>query len=260
MHQENSYLTLTYDNEHLPEYGSLKKVDLQSFMKRLRHLIEPRRIKFYGSGEYGDDNKRPHYHVLVFGYMPSVGSSLPPTAGFPLWEAPEISSLWQAGMSAVGQVSFASANYVAGYVMKKVDKVGKKQKYSLEDSTGEIHKIASEFATMSRGGREQLPDGSWRGGRGIGYQWYSTYGEEVERLGTVRANFSEFDPPRYYDSLLRERDEAAYELVKLRRARKHGRRHGPEMRPIEVIDEEKREAMAREVIARKRLEDATRRL
>ena len=40
MHKENSFITLTYDNAHLPEDGQLIKRDLQLFFKRLRKDVK----------------------------------------------------------------------------------------------------------------------------------------------------------------------------------------------------------------------------
>lgn len=60
------FLTLTYDDEHLPKDLSLHKDDLQRFFKRLRRDIDfP--VKYYACGEYGDLTFRPHYHAIVFG-------------------------------------------------------------------------------------------------------------------------------------------------------------------------------------------------
>ena len=36
MHMFNSFVTLTYDDDHLPEYNSLNYKHFQDFMKRLR--------------------------------------------------------------------------------------------------------------------------------------------------------------------------------------------------------------------------------
>nr|WAE43903.1 MAG: replication initiator protein [Microviridae sp.] len=64
-----SFITLTYDDEHLPPNASLVKNDLQLFFKRLRKSLEPykRKIKYFASGEYGSTTNRPHYHMIVFG-------------------------------------------------------------------------------------------------------------------------------------------------------------------------------------------------
>lgn len=247
------YGTLTYDDAHLPAHGTLVKRHHQLFLKKLRQRIEVK-VKYYLAGEYGEENHRPHYHFLLFGFKPRDLREVASAGPFPLYESRMITELWGMGeYCRVGDVSFQSANYVAGYVMKKVDQVSRAKKWSCDPDTGELHEIQAEYSAMSRGGRE-------RGSRGVGYGWFDRYGEEIERLGSVRVDGKEIMPPRYYDELLRERDEAAYEVTKLRRIRKNRLKWGPDDRPAEVVAEEKRDAMAREVIARNRLQAISRRL
>ncbi len=66
---EAVFLTLTYDDEHLPIDNSLNRRDLQLFWKNLRKDLdcENKKIKYYACGEYGDTYGRPHYHAIVFG-------------------------------------------------------------------------------------------------------------------------------------------------------------------------------------------------
>lgn len=252
MVDESCFVTLTYDDAHLPEHGSLVKDDFVNFMKRFRLSLNPRvkwrgkgwqcgpqpplkRVRFYHVGEYGEARFRPHYHCLIFGHMFGELEVVGSKSGFPLYRSAPLEKLWTFGMSTVGSVSFASACYLSQYVIKRADLVGVKTRYSVDG----VHEIAPEYSTMSRGGRS---------GRGLGYSWFKQYGEEVERLDSVVIEGSEVLPPRYYDNLVRERDEAAFELLKLRRKRKRER---------VVMDDE---LMARELIARKRLEMATRRV
>lgn len=63
---EATFITLTYDNEHIPTDFGLHKEDLQKFWKRLRKDVD-NKIKYYACGEYGDTYGRPHYHAIVFG-------------------------------------------------------------------------------------------------------------------------------------------------------------------------------------------------
>ena len=57
--EENCFITLTYNNEHLPEDKSVHRSEVQNFLKRLRKKIAPRKIKTFYCGEYGDQNLRP---------------------------------------------------------------------------------------------------------------------------------------------------------------------------------------------------------
>lgn len=61
-----TFLTLTYDDAHLPPDYGLHKKDLQNFFKRLRKDLSTK-IKYFACGEYGDLEGRPHYHAIVFG-------------------------------------------------------------------------------------------------------------------------------------------------------------------------------------------------
>jgi len=65
-HDDNIFVTLTYNNENLPKDGSLCLADLQKFMKRLRKKYGAG-IRYFACGEYGEKLKRPHYHVCIFG-------------------------------------------------------------------------------------------------------------------------------------------------------------------------------------------------
>lgn len=72
--KKNCYVTFTYNDENLPENGQLCQRDFQLFMKRLRKycfshdLPSPR---YFYCGEYGTENNRPHYHAILFNYLPS---------------------------------------------------------------------------------------------------------------------------------------------------------------------------------------------
>lgn len=58
------FLTLTYDEKHVPEGGNLSKRDLQLFIKRLRKRNKG--IRYFAVGEYGTQFERPHYHLVLF--------------------------------------------------------------------------------------------------------------------------------------------------------------------------------------------------
>jgi len=107
-HNDNIFVTLTYDKEHLPSDQSVRKIILQKYMKRLRKVVqeeEEKRIKFYSCGEYGFERSRPHYHLLIY--------------GLGLRHKKLIQDLWKNGHVEPGYISFFSARYVAGYVFEK---------------------------------------------------------------------------------------------------------------------------------------------
>ena len=68
LHEDNCFLTLTFNEEHMPENRSINKRDLQLFFKRLRKRYPNKVIKYFACGEYGDERNRPHYHVILFNH------------------------------------------------------------------------------------------------------------------------------------------------------------------------------------------------
>lgn len=130
LHESNVFLTLTYNDEHLPgkipgTNKTLVPEDLQKFWKRLRKRLKER-IRFYACGEYGDKDARPHYHAIVFGLTwKDLKTRRLPSGRM---TSDLISSVWDKGFNTVGMVEHASIRYVTDYVMKKwCGKKGKKE-------------------------------------------------------------------------------------------------------------------------------------
>jgi len=60
-----AFVTLTYNDEHLPEDRSVFKEEIQLYLKRLRERLKGRDIKYYAIGDYGELEKRAHYHLII---------------------------------------------------------------------------------------------------------------------------------------------------------------------------------------------------
>lgn len=58
------FVTLTYDNVHLPSDGA-DKDGVQRFLKRLRHSLG--RFRYVLCSEYGKKHGRIHYHLVLYG-------------------------------------------------------------------------------------------------------------------------------------------------------------------------------------------------
>lgn len=106
-HGENLFTTLTYSDKNLPPDGSLQLDHQTNFIKRLRENINPVKIRYYGVGEYGDISWRPHYHLAIFGLPPSAATIIEKT--------------WGLGFCYTGDLTLDSAQYIAGYVTKKMN-------------------------------------------------------------------------------------------------------------------------------------------
>ena len=106
-HAENCFVTLTYNDEHLPGDGSVHKREMQLFMKKLRRKLEPLEVRFFCVGEYGSKKDRPHYHLILFGVDPFLGEKA-------------VKKVWTEGFFSVSEFSPGRAGYIAGYCVKKM--------------------------------------------------------------------------------------------------------------------------------------------
>lgn len=206
-HEHNSFITLTYNDDHLPEsremindltgeisespFRTLQKRDFQLFMKRLRKRLEPLKIRYFACGEYGSKTFRPHYHAIIFGYdFPDKKLLKTNFRGDKYYVSDFLSSCWSdnddkpIGNVLVTDISFDTCAYVARYCLKKQD-----NDLSL---FYDIYNLDKEFTLMSR-----KP--------GIGRLYYDDNKRKIYEDGRIilsdykGARF--LRTPKYYDKL-----------------------------------------------------------
>lgn len=149
LHNKSSFLTLTYDDKHLPQFGSLQRKDLTKFLKRLRYELDPFRISYYACGEYGDETQRPHYHVCLFGHDFPDKTPFKKTGEHTLYISKELNNIWGHGNTSIGDLTFETAAYTARYTMKKIVGRGCQRYVRLDTETGELIPLEQPFAAMS---------------------------------------------------------------------------------------------------------------
>lgn len=233
------FVTLTYAEKKTRENGTpclphtklgiptLFKRDVQLFVKKLRknyqgieEWINPitkkieKPIRYFYCGEYGEKNKRPHYHMIIWNWKPqdmvfyknSDGSNMP------LWTSKKLQNTWGLGFTPIGTVTYESACYIARYVQKKAGLEPKKRKYAKEpkiewkNDTPIFHNIIikdpnekeEEFICMSRG-------------VGIGLQSWIENKEKFKRNNGIpqkTENGLKIKPiPRYYKKKWEEENQ-----------------------------------------------------
>lgn len=212
MHEENCFVTITYDDEHLNlkcgiediqngkiESYSLNKREFVLFFKRLRKKIwekYKKKVRFFHCGEYGSQFGRPHHHFALFGFDFPDKQLWSVRGGNKLYVSKLLSEEWGNGYCTIGEVTFESAAYIARYVTKKI---------TGEKAVGYYDGREPEYTTMSR-----RP--------GIGYSWYEKYGSDIRNYDkmVLRGGLT-LRPPKYYDKIYDKIDPEAMELVKERR-------------------------------------------
>lgn len=209
MHSLNCFITLTYDDIHLPKDGSLCVPDFQKFMKRLRKALGNDKIRFFHCGEYGDKFGRPHYHAIIFGWYPPDVVLWKVHNGQRYFKSAMLDRIWGKGYTVTGDVSFESAAYVARYITKKI--TGPESEFHYADidfETGEYFgQIKSEYTTMSRS-------------PGIGKSWYDKFRSDVFPSDFLVVRGKKMRPPKYYDRLYEIEAPSDYLLLKEKRVAK----------------------------------------
>ena len=157
-----AFVTLTFNEENLPENGNLVKEELVKYLKRLRFNLG-REIKYFAVGEYGAKKLRPHYHLVLFNVdgKDVKGNNYRQKKGLEVIESQDdwqaVYDSWQGKgiVECERPMSSGAFNYLGGYVLKLSSRRKDIEKLGLEP----------EFRLMSKGlGRrriEQIAD-KWK--------------------------------------------------------------------------------------------------
>lgn len=210
LYKENSFITLTYSDEHLPENRSLVRKDLQDFFKRLRIAVNrklkkkglpAKKIRYYACGEYGEQTERPHYHAILFNHQFDDLKEITKLSehGLSRFKHSQfLSDVWGKGIVSVGDMTFESAAYVARYCLKKINGPAAESHYN-----GRV----PEFSAMSL-----KP--------GIAKTWWDKYKDDVINNDCTFSRGRPAPVPRYFDKCLEKIDAELLKSIKDLRASK----------------------------------------
>ncbi|WNK12409.1 MAG: replication initiator protein [Microvirus sp.] len=204
LHQNNCFITLTFNKESLPTDYSVDVRHLQLFYKRFRKSLPNTKIRYFACGEYGEENLRPHYHSVVFNYdFPDKKFyKFTPQKNI-LYTSQLLTNLWQQGHCTTAAVTFQSAAYTARYNMESINGEHADAYYTRQHPDNKtFNRVKPEFIVMSR-----RP--------GIGATWLERFQSDVYPSDEVIVNGHATKPPRFYDQQLTEEE---LEKIKRRRA------------------------------------------
>jgi hypothetical protein len=224
LYPQNAFITLTYEDEHLPQNGQLIKQDFQQFMKRLRKRYagvipvpglddgsKPNSIRYFMCGEYGDENGRPHFHACLLNFQfPDLKRYRKNKQGDWIYTSRRLTQLWGKGICTTANLSVESAAYVARYVTKKITGDLAHEHYKRIDlETGEIYYLEPEFATMSRK-------------IALGIPFLTKYCPDVYNIDKLHINKAsgqmlKIKPPRTWDNHLEKMNPDLYKEIRYTR-------------------------------------------
>lgn len=216
------FVTLTYDDDNLqiePEIkideisylndgtwnGNLIPKDLEQFIKNIRQYFSrnynKNGIKYMACGEYGDKNKRPHYHIIFYDLPLPVNDLKDTTISNKefYYHSNIIEQYWKKGLHNISEASWNNIAYVARYIVKK--QYGKESEHEYAKK-GQI----KEFFRVSKG---------------IGKMYYQRNAKEIyendEILIRNKKGVQTTKPPKYYDRLLKSENLEKLERIKRNR-------------------------------------------
>lgn len=194
LYDDNSFVTLTYDNNHLPNGGTLVKKHTQDFLKRARYHIGP--FRYFICGEYGETTRRPHYHAIIFGKDWLDKKHFKTTdLGHSVYTSERLEQIWGMGQCLTAAVTFESIAYTTRYVVDKITGPPAAKHYDGREP---------EFGEMSR-----RP--------GLGRHWLDKYASDVYTTDNVIINGKEQRPPSYYDTIHARTAPEAMAAIKAKR-------------------------------------------
>lgn len=212
LHEFNSFITLTYDDDHVPRDYGLRLEHSQDFIKRLRAKAaydhEGLRLRFYLCGEYGPAGGRPHYHAAIFGYdFPDKVIFSIAEDGRRTYTSKILTDTWGMGHCTTADLNAASASYIAQYVTKKITGERAADHYHrISPMTGLLHHVKPEYATMST-----RP--------GIGFGWLQRFHKDVFPSGFIVVDGQKRPVPRFYKKKLPEAEQAFLKRTAAQRGR-----------------------------------------
>lgn len=233
-HEFNYFVTLTYDDFHLPsgefvDYdgivweSDLRRRDVQLFMKNLREFERTENnntgIKVFYCGEYGDENGRPHYHLCLFGVSEIKDLIYHFTSGkYKHYQSKLYESFWTSketgikvprGFVDITNLSFDTVAYTARYVVKK--QKGKKK--------GDFLEFYNSLDCITPVRTQPFVGMSLKPGIASAYFERNKLQIATEDAVKYQNNYELFSSrcPRYFDKLFDRDDPVSFSKIKAKR-------------------------------------------
>jgi hypothetical protein len=112
-YEQNIMVTLTYNDAYLPIDELVDKETVRNFIKRFRKLYAtlksdfrkqttipwkyPEKIRYFAAAEYGKEDGRPHYHIILFGLGPEWKENI-----WKAWSVDPNAKRWQEKNNGIG--------------------------------------------------------------------------------------------------------------------------------------------------------------
>ncbi|AXH78006.1 MAG: replication initiator protein [Microviridae sp.] len=219
LHENNSFITLTYDDAHLGDnrliyshfqtfikdlrdkifrdyikqhfgegfWSSLSPDQKKQFRKDHKNELDRLKISVFVTGEYGDKSQRMHWHALIFNWRPTdLVYKYSNDRGDKSYTSLTLTELWPHGNSELGQITFESAAYCARYAAKKL--------YHGRDQDHDLHPVSRKSSHSA-----------------IGKKFLEFYWRSIFSVGKIIHEGNTSPIPRYYEKWLAKHQPVYYQ-------------------------------------------------
>lgn len=248
LYSNNIFITLTYNNENLPEFMDLRKTDFQLFMKRFRGKYEGidtvvkrdssidkrvNPIRYFMCGEYGENFDRPHYHACIFNFDFDDKILFNVKKGNKIYTSEKLDRLWSK------RIKESEVLYYDRDTLWRDEKNNLHAKIGycvIGDVTYDSSKYVASYIFVKRTGkmaeeryrRVSLSTGEVRNlqpeyccmsrNPGIGKGWYEKYEEDIKKDFVTNDGIG-YSIPKYYDRICERNNGFDFERRKRKRVK-----------------------------------------
>lgn len=224
--EHNYFVTLTYDEDHLPVENEVVTTDgiiyendgswkgilvpkhVETFLNSIRKIFEREYdhtgIRFICAGEYGENTRRPHYHLILFNCPFPLDTFYNPRLKWKkyyYYQNTILERAWNKGISNICEANWQNIAYVSRYITKKMNGEESEDFYAIQGEIKEFFRCSTK--------------------PGIGYQYFEDHWKEIYKTDSVLikvgSNSRQEKPPKYYDDLLKKKDPDLYEEIRIKR-------------------------------------------
>lgn len=226
--KQNYFVTITYEESNMKVLeecldeneitywndgtwnGTLVPEELTQFIKNIRQIMSrdynQDGIRFMACGEYGEENERPHYHIIFFNLNLPLNTFYNPKIinNEMYYQNTIIERAWKKGISNISEASWNNIAYTARYITKKVNGKTSSEYYA---SKGQ----SKEFLRVSRA-------------PGIGKYYYDKHKKEIYERDEIiiknKTGIISCKPPKYFDSLYEKENPEHFKKIKKERIKR----------------------------------------
>lgn len=255
LHKQNCFITLTFDDKHLPDDLSVDKPTFQKFIKRLREKTaypgnmplydKAMRIQYYrkkGHEKYGEPKPCPVYKEIRYYACAEYGDSNPERnlikyghhLGRPHYhiclfghEFKDKEIIEEGGLNYFKSQFRTGEDYIL-YKSKELAKIWPNGFHTIGELNEKTAGYVARYCVKKMYGKkskdhygEREPEFSLMSRMpGIGSKWLKKYQTDVYPKDYTTHKGKRYRPPRYYDSLLEKKNPKLMEEIKKRREEK----------------------------------------